>query len=116
LVGADGIYTLFNLQPGLYDVAMQGTGAEGSTYLRRVRAGVDTRAEDAPNINATLLPGDLVQDNTIDLFDLIEFFTAYGTATSDETFQPNADLTGDGLVDLFDLIAFFAHYGTTGDN
>jgi len=95
---------------------MQGTGAEGSTYLRRVRAGVDTRAEDAPNINATLLPGDLVQDNTIDLFDLIEFFTAYGTATSDETFQPNADLTGDGLVDLFDLIAFFAHYGTTGDN
>jgi hypothetical protein len=67
------------------------------------------------NADATLLAGDLNDDNQIDLFDLIEFFGSYGSVMQDPNWNERADLFEDSIVDLFDLILFFTNYGAQGD-
>jgi surface-anchored protein len=86
---------------------------KGRKWLAR---NVDLCSADINNLAATLIPGDLNDDNIIDLFDLITFFESYGASPGDANWNDGlADLTEDGIVDLFDLITFFTNYGELGD-
>lgn len=56
----------------------------------------------APNPN---LPGDLNNDNTVNVTDLSILLTNYGTTNS------TADINGDGTVNVLDLSVLLSHYG-----
>jgi hypothetical protein len=49
-------------------------------------------------------PADLTGDGTLDIFDVLEFITAYNAS------DPIADLTGDGSFDIFDVLEFVTLY------
>ena len=55
--------------------------------------------------------GDLDGDRDIDLADLAQLLSNYGTASG--AVYEDGDLDGDGDVDLSDLAALLAHYGET---
>lgn len=56
----------------------------------------------APNPN---LPGDLNNDNTVNITDLSILLTNYGTTNA------TADINGDGQVSILDLSILLSHYG-----
>jgi hypothetical protein len=60
------------------------------------------RALAAPNPN---LPGDLNNDNTVNVTDLSILLSDYGTT------NPAADINGDGTVNILDLSSLLSHYG-----
>ena len=79
----------------------------GSAYVFAV--GPD---EDGDGImDVCLCPGDLDHDLDVDLSDLAQLLSNYGT-TSGATYE-DGDLDEDGDVDLADLAALLAVYGTT---
>ena len=51
------------------------------------------------------LPGDLNNDNTVNVTDLSILLSNYGTA------NPTADINSDGTVNILDLSALLSHYG-----
>jgi hypothetical protein len=105
-----GEFTFFDIPAGSYEVAIK-----GDRWLRSV-VPLTVSAGGINVVEALLIPGDLNDDNIIDLFDLIDFFSAYGSAPGDPNWNPAADVNCDGsVVDLFDLILFFANYGSEGD-
>ncbi|MEP0845307.1 MAG: hypothetical protein HRF50_00640 [Phycisphaerae bacterium] len=56
-------------------------------------------------------PGDLDGDGDVDLADLSQLLSAFGTCDEDNAFDPAADLDGDGCVGLADLSALLTAYG-----
>jgi endonuclease/exonuclease/phosphatase family metal-dependent hydrolase len=110
MVGSDGFFQLTEVPAGNYDVAVQ-----GSKWLRQVKTALVANGS-ISNLDFLLVPGDLNGDNAIDLFDLILFFEAYGSAPESPLWKEEADLNCDGArIDLFDLILFFDYYGASGD-
>jgi hypothetical protein len=57
------------------------------------------------------LPGDVDDDNDVDLADLAGLLGAYGTCEGDPDYDPNADFDADGCVDLSDLLTLLNNYG-----
>jgi hypothetical protein len=106
---ADGTFTLTNIPTAPFDVFIK-----RPFYLQK-RVDFDAAGGDTSKLDGTLLPGDLIDDEIIDLFDLIEFFGAYGASPSDSNWNVNADFNADNIIDLFDLIIFFGNYGASGD-
>ncbi len=62
-------------------------------------------------MDVCLCPGDLDGDFDVDLADLAQLLSNYGTTSGAE--PEDGDLDGDGDVDLADLAALLAVYGTT---
>jgi|GEM_PF-4355892 len=56
--------------------------------------------------------GDLDGDCDVDLSDLAQLLSAYGTCAGDAGFSEEADINHNGCVDLADLAALLANYGT----
>ena len=56
-------------------------------------------------------PGDINHDGVIDIGDLGQFLSAFGTTNDQLNYNPGADLDGDGDVDLNDLTEFLSRYG-----
>lgn len=54
------------------------------------------------------LPGDLNNDNTVNITDLSILLSDYNTSNS------AADINGDGIVNVLDLSALLSHYGQSG--
>jgi alpha-tubulin suppressor-like RCC1 family protein len=108
-LNSEGGFTVENLPRTTYTLHVK-----GRKWLA-TNISVDTRFSDVVNADATLLAGDLNDDNQIDLFDLIEFFGSYGSVMQDPNWNERADLFEDSIVDLFDLILFFTNYGAQGD-
>lgn len=44
------------------------------------------------------------RDYIVDVFDLVQVASAYGTTPDEPKWDPRADLNGDGVVDIFDLV------------
>jgi hypothetical protein len=65
-------------------------------------------------VDALLLPGDVNNDNVIDLDDLSLFFDAYGTDPTLSGWDENADLNCDGVIDLEDLSSGVSIAGNAG--
>lgn len=56
-------------------------------------------------IDLTACPGDFDRSGTVDAFDFLDFFGAFGEPL------PSADVNADGLVDVLDLLDFLNAYG-----
>jgi len=56
--------------------------------------------------NPPATPGDLTGDGVVDVFDLLELLSAWGTCSGDCA----ADLTGDDVVNVFDLLALLSNW------
>jgi hypothetical protein len=108
-ITAEGDFLLTGVPRAQYSLAVK-----GAKWLQRVVA-VDVSVSDASGVVVELLPGDLNDDNLIDLFDLILLFEAYGATPNEPHWNARADLNGDRSVTLFDLILFFQYYGLSGD-
>jgi hypothetical protein len=67
------------------------------------------------NFSAALRTGDIIDDEIVDLFDLVELFNHFGASNGDPDYDALSDLTGDGEIDLFDLVQLFNYYGEEGD-
>lgn len=59
-------------------------------------------------------PGDLDGDGDVDLADLSQLLTAFGTCDGDAAFDPAADIDGDQCVGLADLSALLTDFGVAG--
>jgi hypothetical protein len=58
-----------------------------------------------------ILGGDINNDGTVNLNDLVLLARAYGSKPGDSNWNPPADLDGDGKVSLVDLVILARNYG-----
>ncbi|MCS6777163.1 MAG: hypothetical protein RMJ43_05020 [Chloroherpetonaceae bacterium] len=106
--GITGAYTVSNVPPGTYQVAIK-----GSKWLRRVIS-VNATAS-VSNADATLLAGDANDDNAVDVLDLNALITAFDAAGGDPNWNAGADLNGNGVVDVLDLDLLIRNFDLLGD-
>jgi hypothetical protein len=59
------------------------------------------------------LPGDIIFDRKIDIFDAVTIAAAYGTQGGEPWWNPMADLNADAFIDIFDIVIAAANYGTS---
>lgn len=59
------------------------------------------------------LYGDMTGDRTVNVFDLLQFRTAYNSSEGDNEFEPALDYNGDLSINVFDLLAFRNRYRTS---
>jgi hypothetical protein len=108
-LAADGAYSLSNIPAGTYILAIK-----GSKWLQR-DVNVDTTGGDVSGVNATLLPGDVNNDNKVGILDLGLLADSFGKSQGQAGFNPNADLNCDGKVSLVDLGLLADNFGKQGD-
>jgi hypothetical protein len=95
------------LPPGTYDVT-----AKGDRWLRARLENVTFTATGAPGLAfGELIPGDVVEDNSVDLGDFLALAATYEVSPPAEA---RADLNGDGAVDLADFLLLAANYEAVG--
>jgi hypothetical protein len=95
------------LPPGTYDVT-----AKSDRWLRaRLQNVTFTAAGTSGLAFGELIPGDVVENNAVDLAD---FLALAGTYEVSPPTEARADLNGDGEVDLADFLLLAAHYETVG--
>jgi hypothetical protein len=102
LVAPDGSYTV-GVPWGLL-----GLSIKHAHWLRRT-VSADTSGGSATGVDFLLINGDATDDNSVDLFDLNQVLTLFGTADS------MTDLDEEGLVLLPDLNIVLLNFGNTGD-
>jgi hypothetical protein len=107
-LSATGDFTFVTaLPPGTYDVT-----AKGDRWLRARLQNVTLTAAGASGLNfGELVPGDVHEDNVIDLGDFLIMASTYEAVPPTE---PRADLNGDDLVDLSDFLLLAAAYEMVG--
>jgi hypothetical protein len=66
-------------------------------------------------VNVTLLPGDIINDNRVNIFDLGLLADAFNSTPGTPKWNDNADLNCDGKVDIFDLGLLADTFGKQGD-
>lgn len=90
-------------------------------YLESAGAGInnsldpvflDTIGYDVVLIAATVCPGDVNGNGTVDQADLAALLAAYNLSDGDAGFDPNADFDQSGTVDQADLAALLSNYNT----
>jgi hypothetical protein len=95
------------LPAGTYDVT-----AKSDRWLRARLQNVTFTAAGASGLAfGELIPGDVVENNAIDLADFLALAATYEVSPPTEA---RADLNGDGSVDLADFLLLAAHYETVG--
>jgi Dockerin type I domain/Cohesin domain len=98
LVMADGV----NKSPlDLYDVAL--INGDGQT--------VPSMANDGSFSNLKIIPGDLNEDGTVDIFDAVLASMAFASRPGDPNWNPAADLYEDGVIDIYDIIVLGMNFG-----
>jgi hypothetical protein len=87
---------------------------QGAPYLA-VNVPVDATNGDVTGLTATLLPGDVNNDNRVDITDLGLLAAAFGATSASPNWNANADLDGNGIVDIADLGLLASTFGKSGD-
>jgi hypothetical protein len=108
-LNADGSYSLSDIPIWPYKLAIK-----GSRWLRKVIT-VNATGGDVSSVNATLLPGDINNDNTVNILDLGLLADTFGKSLGQTGFNPNADLNCDGKVNIADLGLLADSFGKSGD-
>jgi len=109
MLTADGKFDVTNIPMGTYKLAIK-----GSKWLQRVlNVTVGNGNNSVPTI--TLLPGDVHEDNTINIDDLSDLVDAFFTAPDDPFWNENADLNCDDTVDVLDLSLLADSFFLSGD-
>lgn len=60
-----------------------------------------------------VIPGDINNDDMVDIYDLILVASAFGSTADEATYNPNADINNDGTIDIYDLIIVASNFGET---
>jgi photosystem II stability/assembly factor-like uncharacterized protein len=106
----DGRFMLSDIPPNTYDLAIK-----GAKWLQKVVTGLSVKGQTVSGVTATLLPGDINNDNKVSLADLGLLADAFDTTPADPDWNANADLNCDGKVDIIDLGLLTDSYGKNGD-
>jgi hypothetical protein len=108
-LAADGSFILTGIPANNYAVHIK-----GDRWLAKVVA-VDASNGDVTGVAATLRPGDVNNDNKVDIFDLGLLADAYLTTPASPKWNPAADLNNDQKVDIVDLGLMADNYLKSGD-
>jgi photosystem II stability/assembly factor-like uncharacterized protein len=107
-LSSTGAFTLPNVPGQSYTLAIKGV-----KWLQK-DVSVDSTTG-ATGVTATLLAGDINDDNVVDLNDFGLLAEAFGSAAGSTNWNPNADLNCDGVVDLNDFSLLATNFGASGD-
>jgi hypothetical protein len=106
-----GNFTLTGIQPGTYRV-----GAKAFHWLRAIHSGVTVVAGSNTNWGtATLLNGDINNDNFVEDQDYSLLGAAWYSQVGDGNYNINADLNGDGFVEDQDYSILGTNWYVEGD-
>jgi parallel beta-helix repeat protein len=108
-LNSDGSFRLNAVSAGVYALAMK-----GSRWLQKV-VNVDATGGDVSGIAATLLPGDINNDNKVTITDLGLLADAFHTTPTSSHWNADADLNCDGKVDITDLGLLADNFNRSGD-
>jgi alpha-tubulin suppressor-like RCC1 family protein len=108
-LAADGSFQLPGLPRKSYSVRIK-----GSRWLAKT-VSIDASNGDVTGLTATLLPGDVNNDNTVNIADLGLLADAFNTTSSSGHWNANADLNCDGMVNIADLGLLADNFGKSGD-
>ncbi len=101
---AEGRFKIIPTEVGTYRVTAWKQG-----YLRACRTGVPYNSGQLTDMGSvTLLGGDVVPDEVIDICDVAYMASRFGGT------DPFADITGDGQVNILDLTMTAANFGRSG--
>jgi hypothetical protein len=109
-LAADGSYTIPDVLPKNYNLAIK-----GSRWLQKVVMGVNASGGSVTGVNATLLPGDINNDNKVNLTDLGLLADAFNTDPTSTRWNADADLNCDGKVNITDLGLLADNFNKIGD-
>jgi len=105
-----GNFTVDDITPGTYKIAVK----NGHTLTRVSQ--LETFGAGVKNLNfGTLLEGDGVNNNVVNVFDLSLLASTYGKSFGEVGFDPRADFNNDGVVNIFDLSILASNYNLTGE-
>ena len=89
--------------------------AKGSTWLAK-NLGTYTLSNSAlTGVNGSLINGDAVDNNVVDLSDYTVVLIAFNALPSSSNWNPRADLNGDATVDLTDYTIIVTNFNQVGD-
>jgi hypothetical protein len=108
-LAADGTFSLTDVPQKNYTVHVK-----GSKWLAK-NVSVDASHGSVPGVNATLLPGDINNDNKINITDLGLLADAFNSMPTSPNWNPNADLNGDNKVNISDLGLLADNFNRSGD-
>jgi hypothetical protein len=108
-LNSDGTFSLSGVPTGSYQLAIK-----GKKWLQK-NVSVDASGGDVTGVNVTLLPGDINNDNRVNIIDLGLLADAFGSTSSSPKWNANADLNCDGRVDIVDLGLLADGFGKIGD-
>ncbi len=75
---------------------------------------INTTNGDVGGVNATLVNGDINNDNRVDIGDLLILIARYNQRQDNANYLETADLTNDGSNDIADLLILIRNYNQTG--
>ena len=85
-------------------------------WLRKAIPVVAISDSGATGLTYSLINGDAVDDNEVNLVDTGAIATAFGTAIGEPNWNPDADLNGDEEVTLVDYGIMSSRFGIAGDD
>jgi hypothetical protein len=88
---------------------------QGSHWLRKQAPTIFVSESGANPTAISLINGDIVPDNIIDLGDFDVFAEHFGSELGDPGYSAAADLDGNDVVDLGDFDILSLNFGTEGD-
>ena len=108
-LNSEGDIVILGPQTGNYVVK-----AKASHWLRKSVGSMSFTVPN-PTASATLVNGDVNEDNVVDLADYLALVASFDLISTDSGFDPNADLNGDGGIDLGDYLILAGAFDQTGD-
>jgi hypothetical protein len=108
-LGSGGAFSIGDVPAVSYQLAIK-----GSKWLQK-DVNVDASGGDVSGVTATLLTGDVNDDNAVNITDLGLLADSFGKSQGQTGFNPNADLNGDNAVNITDLGLLADNFGRQGD-
>jgi hypothetical protein len=106
-----GIFTINNAPIGTYTITVK-----NSHTLKRVKQS-QVIIGGSNSINFwTLLEGDGVSNNVVNVLDLSLLASCFGKSTNDPGFDSRVDFNHDGIVNIFDLSLLASNFSKSGEN
>jgi hypothetical protein len=104
--GTDGSFTISNVPAGTYTVS-----AVIANYLRADKSSVVVTNGSTVNLpEVTLLAGDIDNNCTVNIFDLVPLGAAYGSTPPSDA---RVDFNQDNVINIFDLVLLAGNYNKT---
>jgi photosystem II stability/assembly factor-like uncharacterized protein len=105
---AGGAFSLINVPAANYTVWIK-----GAKHLAKV-VSADVTSSDISGLSASLLVGDVNDNNSVDITDLLLLIASYNQVAPAAGYSGAADLNGDGTNDITDLLLLIANYNKVG--